>query len=413
MKKVVPLANPFTVAAHSDSPQDIYCYSPGLLALPNGRLVVTMDFGGRGVGRLEGSGPDSFYPELSVLAQILISDDNGKTWKVTGRFPFCHARPFLVGNEIYVLGQHGDLKITRSIDGGETWSEACSLTQGQIWHQAPSNVWYANGNVYLVMERVTDFNTGWPVNAMAPVLMRGKIGSDLLQRENWTFASELVFHRIVREENEEYHGVQFYSPKKDDRYAQPLGWLETQVVQIFDEKSSWFDPSGHTFYLFMRTNTGISNIGAMAKVTENPDGSMTTGVATAPSGKEMILIPLPGGHVKFHILYDKISQYYWLLSNQATDSLKRFDSMPPRRGDPVNERHRLALYFSRNCFDWCFAGIAALTDDENAARSYASMAIQSEDLLILSRSGDDHAKDNHDTNLITLHRVENFRELVY
>ena len=87
--------------------------------------------------------------------------------------------------------------------------------------------------------------------------------------------------------------------------------------------------------------------------------------------------------------------------------------MPPRRGDPVNERHRLALYFSRNCFDWCFAGIAALTDDENAARSYASMAIQGEDLLILSRSGDDHAKDNHDTNLITLHRVENFRELVY
>ena len=43
----------------------------------------------------------------------------------------------------------------------------------------------------------------------------------------------------------------------------------------------------------------------------------------------------------------------------------------------------------------------------------ASMAIDGNDLVILSRSGDQWAKSAHDGNLITFHRVKNFRELVY
>ena len=87
--------------------------------------------------------------------------------------------------------------------------------------------------------------------------------------------------------------------------------------------------------------------------------------------------------------------------------------MPQKRGDPINERHRLALYFSKNAFDWGFAGIVALTEDENCSRSYASMAIDGNDLVIASRSGDIYTKNSHDTNLITFHRIQKFRELIY
>ena len=118
--------------------------------------------------------------------------------------------------------------------------------------------------------------------------------------------------------------------------------------------------------------------------------------------------------MRFHMLYDAQTQLYWLLSTQATDSMTRSELLPPDRYNlPNNERRRLVLHFSKNCVDWCFAGLVAVGEVEKASRHYASMAIAGDDLLILSRSGDTRAHSAHNGNLITLHRVRNFRELVY
>ena len=101
-------------------------------------------------------------------------------------------------------------------------------------------------------------------------------------------------------------------------------------------------------------------------------------------------------------------------SDIPTDSMTRADLLPDDRYNlPNNERRRLALHFSRNLVDWCFAGLVAVGETEKASRHYASMAIDGEDLLVLSRSGDARARSAHDGNLITLHRVKKFRELVY
>ena len=78
-----------------------------------------------------------------------------------------------------------------------------------------------------------------------------------------------------------------------------------------------------------------------------------------------------------------------------------------------NERRRLVLHFSKNCVDWCFAGLICQGDADVESRHYASMAIDGDDMLILSRSGDTRAKNPHDVNRITLHRVRAFRDLVY
>lgn len=82
--------------------------------------------------------------------------------------------------------------------------------------------------------------------------------------------------------------------------------------------------------------------------------------------------------------------------------------MQPRAG-PLPARQRLQLHFSKNCIDWCFAGLVAMGGSQKESRHYASMIIDGDDLHILSRSGDHRAKSAHDGNLVTFHTVTGFR----
>jgi hypothetical protein len=413
-----PLANDFVAVGASSDPKNIPLYTPSILALPGGRLVAAYERGG------------TARAKNAAYAFIQTSDDHGKTWTQRGALRMTHARVFAAGKSLYYLGQKGDLQVARSDDRGETWSEQVALTKGQSWHQSACNVWHANGNVYLVMERRTSTeNKAWPVGALAPVLMRAREDADLTKRESWTFASELVFSDLIAGYKQnapalEMFGVPFFKQGYPDRAPvattpkrrtmSPMGWLETNVVQITDPNHVWFDTSGHTFHLFMRAHTGGTGYAALAKVVENADGTMTTQLERAPSGQTMLFLPMPGGQMRFHVNYDEKTKLYWLLSSQATDSMTRPDRLPDERYDlPNNERHRLVIHFSKNMVDWCFAGVVAITPSPKQARHYASMDIDGNDLVILSRSGDERAKSAHDGNLITFHRVKNFRELVY
>ena len=84
-----------------------------------------------------------------------------------------------------------------------------------------------------------------------------------------------------------------------------------------------------------------------------------------------------------------------------------------RFGMAYDERRRLQLYFSSNLFDWCFAGLATMGGSEKEARHCVSMAIDGEDILFLSRSGDEDTSSAHNCNVITFHRIKKFRSLVY
>ncbi len=398
------------VVFSSPNPSEIYCYSPGIAKLPNGRLLATLDLGGVGVTSMEG--PKGLRYGETVMGKAFTSDDRGQTWEERLNFPFMMARPFIAGASVYIMGLAGDLTIVRSDDRGLTWSAPALLTEGEQWTQAPANVHYSGDYIYLVMNRRPyDDVKGWAVSVEAPVLLRGKINSDLTLRENWTFASEMVFRDIVSANELHYFGVPFFTVREKEevevaegRYCAPIGWLETNVVQFTDPNHGWYDPAGRTFHLWSRAHTGGTGYAAIAKVVEQEDGSMITMMETVPSGKEM----------KFHILYDEATAMYWLLSTQATDSMSQADKLPKERyGLPNNERNRLQLQFSKNCVDWCFAGMVSIGKSFKQARHYASMVIDDEDLHVLSRSGDEQAKNAHDGNLITLHTIPNFRKLLY
>lgn len=261
--------------------------------------------------------------------------------------------------------------------------------------------------------------TIWPVSCIEPVLMRARLDSDLLKPESWTYASRLSARVAFPSESLDGFGVPFFTETPHYRPGQtlncaPIGWLETNVVQFNDPDHYWHDPSGRTFHLWARAHTGGTGYAAIAKVQEHEDGSMTTMLEEAPSGKKMVLVPCPGGQMKFHILYDERTKLFWLLSSQSTDSMTRKERLPSERFDlPNNERHRLQLHFSKNCMDWCFAGMVSVGETPRQSRHYASMAIGGDHLYVLSRSGDHRAKDAHNGNLITFHKISEFRSLVY
>jgi len=411
---VRPLAQDHIVVVESPDPARMFCFTPGITRLQSGRLVATMDFGGPGIQRGQPRG------------RIFTSDDGGQTWTLRGSFPFQHARPFAAGGALYILGHDGDLMIQRSDDDGLTWSAAVALTRGQSWHGTAGNVLEQGGHVYLVMERrVSNHIRVWPVGELAPVLLRGRSNSDLTRRTNWTFASELSFaNTILNVQSDpaiDFFGVPFFAAPYPagtmpaaGRACAPIGWLEGNVVRFDDPDHLLHDPSGRTFYIWLRAHTGGAGYAAIAQVVEQPDGSMTTQLATVPSGKRLLYAPCPGGHLRFHVLYDAPSRCFWLLSSQPTDSWTRPDRLAPERYNlPNNERHRLQLHFSRNMFDWCFAGLVATGTTPREARSYAAMAVDGDDLVVLARSGDARAKSAHDTNLITFHRIRRFRDLMY
>lgn len=420
---IQPIANDYTTVFASPNPSRIYAFSPGIAVLPGGRLLVTMDVGGPDVERI--AGDRSLLVSRfnrSGFGKVFLSDDGGLSWTHVHDMPLKHARPFVAGDAVYIIGHQNDLAIIRSLDNGLTWSSVSLLTAGQLWHQAPCNTYNKNGCIYLVMERICDdHSSDWPVRAIAPVLLRARVDADLLQRSNWSFADELVFEQTIDEKALDFFGVPFYETTRGKsikivpgRSVSATGWLETNVLAFTDPRHMFSDPEGRTLHLWMRANTGSTGFAAIAKVIEHSDGTMETKLETAPSGKTILFVPCPGGQMKFHLLYDEITQLFWLLSSQATDSMTRPDLLPADRyGLPNNERHRLQLHFSTNAFDWCFAALVSVGDSPLQSRHYAAMAIDGDDLVIVSRSGDNQAASAHNCNMITFHRIAAFRKLAY
>jgi len=416
--QVRPLAQEHVAIWTSPDPARLFGYTPGICRLPSGRLVVTHEISSAG----KPVPPDN---KAFHESRILTSDDGGKTWTQRATFELSFARPFVAGKSLYILGRDKQVGIIRSDDDGATWSGRKFLNDKGIWHQSACNVHFAKGNVYLVMEKHAPLRgiQGWQVADLAPVLMRARADSDLTDRKNWTFASELVFEDTAESKMPNAFGLPFHPmdrkkvtflvPPKGRGIA-PAGWLETNVVQFTDPQHVWHDPAGKTFHLWMRANTGMTNYAAIAQVKENDDGSMTTSLVKTPAGTPMLYIPCPGGQMRFHVQWDEQTKLYWLLGTHATDSMIRPDAMPKERwGTPDNERHRLVLHFSKNMVDWCFAGLVCAGATPRESRHYASMCVDGDDLCIVSRSGDEKAHSAHNGNLITFHRVHQFRRLVY
>ena len=376
------------VIAESPAPDSVFLYTPGIIEGFDGRLVVSVDYGGPGTSVLDGSRSDFGDYKSGNQIRILLSDDNGKTWRETSaRIPMMHEILFKAGKSLYMIGHSGRLLITRSDDNGETWSEPSVLCPEPRWHQSCTPVDIHDGKVTLVYEKWVSDGHPWP--GVGPVLMQAKVDDDLTEASSWKFSD--LYNPDEDMEASRPSGIPLTDPGK-------AGILETNVIRVYDENNPFYDPSGKSVVLMMRASVGIPDIGVMMKGVEKPDGSLAVEKLTK-NGREMYFAHIPGADLKFYVVYDPESRLYWLLHSQMDGRM--------------NYRRRLALSYSPDLLKWTFAGLVAVGPADNAARHYASMIIHGDDLLIVSRSGDERARNSHDGNLVTFHRVKDFRDLIY
>ncbi|HAI12042.1 MAG TPA: exo-alpha-sialidase [Phycisphaerales bacterium] len=394
----------------SPDPRNVYCYSPALLQTPTGRLIATCDLGGPGVKNLPGKKSAKGDDPAGNQGKIFISDDNANTWQHVADFPMLHARPFVAGDRIYLLGHSGPMGICVSEDDGNTWSDTTALDHNHDWHQAPCAYDIQDNHIYICMEQRIPKHP-WP--GVAPVVMRGNLDDDLTQRENWTFSNPLVYDDLLNINQPIGTPLFVEGEVSANRWYGNAGWLETHIVRINDPRHILHDPTGNTVHLWMRLASGLTNLGAIAQCRTMDDGSLKTELVTTPGNSKLAYVSLPGGQMKFHLHFDPLTQTWWHLSSQTTDSMVKPELMSDDRyGMPDNERHRLQLHYSTNLFDWQYAGLVAAGQTPLHSRHYAHMIGSGDDLLILSRSGDERAASAHNGNLLTFHRVSNFRDLI-
>lgn len=376
------------VIAESPAPDSVFLYTPGIVEGFDGRLVVSVDYGGPGTSVLDGPRSDFGDYKSGNQIRVLLSDDNGKTWRETSaRIPMMHEILFKAGKSLYMIGHSGRLLITRSDDNGETWSEPSVLCPEPRWHQSCTPVDIHDGKVTLVYEKWVSDGHPWP--GVGPVLMQAKVNDDLTEASSWKFSD--LYNPDEDMEASRPSGIPLTDPGK-------AGILETNVIRVYDEKNPFYDPSGKSVVLMMRASVGLPDIGVMMRGVEKPDGSLAVEKLTK-NGREMYFAHIPGADLKFYVVYDPESRLYWLLHSQMDGRM--------------NYRRRLALSYSPDLLKWTLAGLVAVGPADNAARHYASMIIHGDDLLIVSRSGDERARNSHDGNLVTFHRVKDFRSLIY
>ena len=426
--KVVPIAPGGVPVFSSSDHEKVHVGRPSVLAFPGGRIVVSLDQYGPGVRHLSGVKGTLAHFGHWVQGKLFVSNDHGKTWTHKIDYPFSNAHLFRDGNNVCALGHRGSVQIMKSSDGGDTWSRPADLTSrdadGDAFTLSPANVLVSAGHVYVPMMRATDLKQkGDLSSSLSLVLMQAPQGSDLTSRKSWSSSAPLgPFRDVVDHENLNDFGVLFFDVPDPGRgvsighrrWANRIGWASPHAVRITDPDHCWFDPSGHALHIVARANCHRSNYAIFAKMVENSPGTYALQFEKTPAGKTQVFLPFPGGHLDFDLLYDEASSLYWLLSNQAVDSMRRVDRLPPQRtGLPCQELHRMQLSFSRNLVDWCFAACVDMGTEWSDSRHHGAMAVQGDNLCIVLCSGDPDGRSAHSTNRITFHEVPSFRDLAY
>ncbi len=435
-----------SVVYESENPADLYAFSPAICRTSTGRLIVSYDLGGDGAQSYVPQGHTS-APGWTNVGVVAYSDDGGKKFTTVLEGNFLFARPFEVTNArgettLYVIARggtsfvdangnkDGNTVIYKSTDDGKTWSEPSEI-HVNAFHSAPTEVHVLDGYVYMTME-YTDFvalpnildgegNVQGGRGSYAPVIWRASVDSDLMSGDSWKISENTLcyldavgWNGTAEDATDSYSAIDYMGVPRNWDGRWNIGWLEGNLVQIYDTNNELY--ADNTFYVYLRSTALSSGYANLMKIELAEDGTMTPSLVTSPSGKTQLYVHVPGGTGKFYITYDEQSGYYWLTSNVNSDSMKNseyvFSMNGTARGEGAqDERDKLGLYYSKNAMDWNFAGYVAKGNSEKEARSYASMVIDGEDLLVVSRSGNEKAASAHNTNQILFHRIKNFRSL--
>ncbi len=326
-----------------------YLCSPSLIRHPEGYLLASMDVYG--------------HHTPQNLTLIFRSDDEGTTWHyVSELFPCFWGKMFIYQNELYMLSvntEYGDLLIGKSTDGGKTFGEPTVLLRGSNgkngecgWHKNPQPVVKFGGRLWNTLEYGS-----WDRGYHAPMVMSAKIGSNLLDADNWLFSEPVKFN------------YDWDISAKGTTTGNIEGSLIAKNDKLYNIMR--FDMST------MEPNYGY--VIAYNVDTENPENPLRFDRA----------VEFPANHSKFIIKYNPNDKKYYSIASRITDSSQSY------------ARNLLSLMVSEDLINWSVAKDIVDKRDEDKGKigfQYVDFIIENNKILYLTRVGINGARSNHDSN---------------
>lgn len=377
-----PLAQDYSIVIHNPN-REFYVEGPGLARQDDGTLVAVVPVVPREEWSKERRATQS-------VTHILRSSDGGKTWQPASQLPYYSAAPFSQGKALYLLVNKGgtkvrndDLLLLKSTDGGRTWSEPATLFTGHFWNCHTGMV-QRGDRLYWATD---DLSLG---NKRGPRVIAGDLSGDPMNPKAWRMSEPVPFPGVPEA---------MTNPKFANLSSQ---YLEPNVIEV----------------------NGRLRVLATVK----PKRQSTAGLAAVfdfeDKGGPIELKftqfhPMPGGQLKFCVIYDETSKLFWATANLVVDGQGAFDWFREgeKRGNVRyasglggNDRRFLMLFYGLDGLNWFQAGCIAQAPKISQSFMYARPVIDGDDLAIIARSSI-NAPNQHDADHATFHRVKNFRSL--
>lgn len=389
-----PLAQDYTVVFHNPD-REYYVEGCGLVRLDHGVLVAAVPVVPRFVWSKERRVEHSW-------THILSSEDGGKTWNKLSELPYYSACPWVYNGALYMFTNKGgkeyrndDILLLRSKDGGKTWSEPVALFEGHFWNCHTGMV-IRDSTLYWSVDDLdiggVPYNSPFdiPLGAQrAPRVVAGDLTRDLMDPASWRMSNPAAFPGQA----EVLENARFM--ESSSHYLEP----------------NMIDVNGQLRVLVTVKLRGQSTANVCAVLDVTDDGSQLATTFTQYSY-------MPGGQLKFCVIWDEVSQMFWATANLAVDSQKQLDwKESDELRDQVyaqipggDDRRFLMLFYGLDGLNWFQAGCIARGGRVNQSFMYAKPVIDGDDLAIISRTCL-NAPNRHDADHATFHRVRDFRRL--
>jgi hypothetical protein len=376
--------------------------SPSVVRLPDGALLVTHDYFGKGCPRN--------HENEESLTSVYRSEDDGNTWVNITHIMNCYwSTLFLHQGSVYILGtsqQYGSIVIRRSDDGGFTWTHPAEPSHGFLfkgnpfweppsYHCAPVPVLKHNGRIYKAFEDCDP--TIWGIGFRACVISAPE-DADLLDAASWTMSNKIQF-----------------DPKWTPAEWGPVtipGWREGNVVADPDDQL-WDILTFEAAPMPEEKSPRIRILDEGSRIEFDPD----TG-----------FFDFPGSKAKFTIRRDPVSGTYLSIVNNL-EQVELLREMANASAGPSTRLHMKHPYRQRNFATlvasddlWNWRKVKTLLQDETGLSPHDSIRLtgfqytdwqfDGDDLIYVVRTAYRGAQNFHDSNQVLYCVEKNFRTLL-
>ncbi len=346
--------------------------SPFICRLPSGKLIAAHDI----------------FGEEDNIEFLFSSEDEGKTWQyLTEMSHFWTSKLFVNNGKLYIMGIGNSvcgIGIAESSDEGKTWTEPVSLYRCMHNH---SNTYKGNSvnsnNTPIITHSgrlYTVFESGswkrWNDDAYGCHMLSAPCDSNLLDKNSWEYTPRCVFDHS-----------DFNAPDADFLTA-----IEGNTV---------VGPDGEIYSLsrmdavYGKVKNGVRkelfDVALLYRLKNFDEPMEYLGPVSAKVGNRHM----------FYILKDDVTDLYFMIHNEETPAT-------------LGRRNMLSLSASKDLIHW--DKLTTLLDVRNAPRestvSQPSFIFSGDDIFYLSRTSWGKMNCQHNSNMLTFHKAQNFRDLI-